>query len=70
MNRGEMKNIVNRLVNMVKSTKVLIFSMFYKNLDFKKGGYLKNSNNSNDELTNIFCKFKKCPHFVLVVNKW
>ena len=58
MNRGEMKNIVNRLVNMVKSTKVLIFSMFYKNLDFKKGGYLKNSNNSNDELTNIFCKFK------------
>ena len=58
MNRGEMKNKVKRLVNMVKSTKVLIFSMFYKNLDFKKGGYLKNSNNSNDELTNIFCKFK------------
>ena len=58
MNRGEMKNIVNHLVEMVNSAKVLIFSRFYRNLDFKKGCYLKNSNNSNDELTNIFCKFK------------
>ena len=58
MDRSDKIIIVNHLVEMVNFAKVLIFSMFYKNLDFKKGGYLKNSNNSNDELTNIFCKFK------------
>ena len=58
MNRGEMKNIVNRLVNMVKSSKVLIFSKFYNNVDIKTDSYLNISDNSYDEQTNIFCKFK------------
>ena len=70
MDRSDKIIIVNHLVEMVNFAKILILSRFYINLDFQKGGYLKKSNNSNNELTSIFSKFKKCPHFVLVVNKW
>lgn len=69
MNRSVISIVVNHLVNMVNSAKMLIFSRFHKDVEIKKDNYLKNSNNSNDEPTNIFCKFKKCPHLILVVNK-
>lgn len=58
MNRVDKSIVVNHMVNMVNSAKMLIFSIFHNNVDIRKGNYLKNSNNSNDEPTNIFCKFK------------
>ena len=69
MNRVDKSIVVNHMVNMVNSVKMLIFSIFYNNVDVKTDSYLNISDNSYDEPTNIFCKFKECPHLVLVVNK-
>lgn len=57
MNRVDKSIVVNHMVNMVNSVKMLIFSIFYNNVDVKTDSYLNISDNSYDEPTNIFFKF-------------